>query len=223
MEMRYVIPEQDAVERELAPARKWWRFSASFNAAPQRQVPAVRLHERESEGVMLRWGLIAAWAKGDPAKCERPWALREELPSLELVRSAWLNAQRCLLPLGGFYIWERTPAGYRQPYFVYGRAHSVLAMLGVWERSCTDEDDVIESCLILTVPASAELAQLGPGFARMPAILRREDFATWLNGTPAAAQRLLEALPTEPLAVHRVSPRVNSPREDDSRLVEALE
>jgi len=30
----------------------------------------------------------------------------------------WLYGQRCIVPLAGFYIWQRTEAGYRQPFYV---------------------------------------------------------------------------------------------------------
>ncbi len=216
--VRYVTPEQQATERELAPAQRWWRFSPSFNVAPGRHVPAVRLHAGESEGVMLRWGLVSAEAKGDvtrpgpsglsPGELDRPdW------------RAAWLNGQRCLLPLTGFYAWRRMPAGYRQPLFVHVPGRPVLLAAGLWERSVNEADDVIESCALLLLPPTP-----GGGAAPcpVPAVLPRSAYEPWLRGTPAQARDLLRELVPAGFQWRAVSPRVNRLEYDDARLIEAV-
>src|SRR6185312_7434223 len=157
---RYVVPDQMLAERELAPDRAWWRCSASFNVASSRCVPAVRLHEGQSEAVMIRWGLIPAWAKGDLSAGQ--W-LRLSSGALErspLFNGPWLGGQRCILPFAGFYTWRLTPAGYRQPYFVQANDRPVFAVAALWDRTEGEDGDVIEGCAILTVPASAPLASI---------------------------------------------------------------
>lgn len=219
---RYVLPDQDLAERELSPEHKWWRFSASFNVAPSRYVPAVRLHERRSEAVMMRWGLIPAWAHGDASAGQ--W-LRLSCAALEdspLFRGPWLNGQRCVLPFAGFYTWRLTPAGYRQPYFVQVSGQGVFAVAALWDRTETDDGDVIEGCAILTVPACAPLASIQTATREMPAILSAEDCHTWLRCTPVAARALLRTAPEAALRCHAVSPRVNSLACDDASLVLAV-
>ncbi len=66
MYQRYVLPPQLAAEREFLPATAWWRFAPKFNVAAGRYVPAIRLHDGRSEGVMLRWGFIPSWFEGQP-------------------------------------------------------------------------------------------------------------------------------------------------------------
>src|SRR5438445_1231949 len=63
---RYVLPDQPAAEHEFLPATTWWKFAPKFNVSAPQYVPAIRLHDRQSEGVMLRWGLIPAWFEGQP-------------------------------------------------------------------------------------------------------------------------------------------------------------
>ncbi|EQD46312.1 protein containing DUF159, partial [mine drainage metagenome] len=149
---RYVLPDQGVAERELAPESKWWRFSASFNVAPARYVPAVRLHEGHSEAVMMRWGLIPAWANGDESAGHWLRLASSTLEDGPLFRGPWLNGQRCILPFAGFYTWRLTPAGYRQPYFVHVNGRSVFAVAGIWDRTESDDGDVIEGCAILDGP-----------------------------------------------------------------------
>ncbi len=219
---RYAVPDQELAERELAPDHKWWKFSASFNVAPSRYVPAVRLHEGRSEAVMMRWGLIPAWAEGDPAAGQ--W-LRLSCGALEgspLFRGPWLHSQRCILPFAGFYTWRLTPAGYRQPYFVRVCDRPVFPVAALWDRTEAEDGDVIEGCAILMVPASAALASIQSATREMPAILGDEDCDAWLRGTPAEARTLLRTAPDALLTSHAVSPRINSLACDDAGLVRAV-
>ncbi len=216
------MPEQGLAERELAPERAWWRFSASFNVAPERYVPAVRLHDGHTEAVMLRWGLIPAWAKADAAAGQ--W-LRLSSGALErsaLFRGPWLSGQRCILPFAGFYTWRLTPAGYRQPYFVQANGRQVFAVAALWDRTESDEDDVIEGCAMFTVPANPLLASIQTATGEMPAILRPEDCDAWLRGTPVEARQLLRTAPSDLLTGHAVSPRINSLSCDDAGLVRSV-
>ncbi len=219
---RYVVPEQVLAEQELAPEDKWWRFSASFNVAPSRYVPAVRLHEGRSEAVMMRWGLIPAWAKGDMSAGQWLRLSCGHLERSKLFHGPWLNGQRCILPFAGFYTWRLTPAGYRQPYFVQVDGRSVFPVAALWDRSEDEEGDVIEGCAILTVPANGLLASIQTATGEMPAILSIEDCETWLHGTPVEARALLRTAPDTLLTSHAVSPRINSLDCDDAGLVRAV-
>jgi len=219
---RYVVPNQELAERELAPECTWWRFSASFNVAPSRYVPAVRLHEGRSEAVMMRWGLIPAWAQGDVSAGQWLRLSSNDLERSPLFRGPWLNGQRCILPFAGFYTWRLTPKGYRQPYFVQVEGRQVFGVAALWDRTEDDDGDVIEGCAILTVPANAKLASIQTATQEMPAILTPEDCATWLRGTPVEARALLRTTPEALLKSHAVSPRINSLSCDDVGLVRAV-
>jgi putative SOS response-associated peptidase YedK len=218
---RYVVPDQLLAELELGPQRPWWRFSASFNVAPSRYVPAVRLHEGQTEAVMMRWGLIPGWAKGDQAAGHWLRLASGDLERSALHRGPWLNGQRCLLPFAGFYTWRRTSAGYRQPYFVQSADRPVFAVAALWDRSESEDGDVIEGCAILTVPANSLLAGIQAG-REMPAVVNPSDYGRWLRGTPAEARALLRTPPDAALRCHPVSPRVNSLECDDPALVRAV-
>jgi putative SOS response-associated peptidase YedK len=215
---RYVIPEQDAAEQEFAPQRAWWKFSASFNVAPPRRVPAIRRHDGETEGVMLRWGLIPPWAEGDPTKGDCAHTASSLIQTSNLSSGAWLNGQRCILPVSGYYAWTMTSAGYRQPYYVQVVARPVFGIAAVWDRSVTEDDDVIEGCTLITVPPNALLAEVLGDSTQMPAILRRDEYETWLRGSPGQARELLRTFSRDQMLIHAVSPRLNSLRNDDALL-----
>jgi putative SOS response-associated peptidase YedK len=80
-----------------------------------------------------------------------------------------------------------------------------------------DDDDVIESCSIIRVPANELIAGLGD--AQMPAILRRRDYETWLGGTPVQAKAVLKAYRADLMLAHAVSPRINVAGADDAGLI----
>ncbi len=210
---RYALPDLLAVDREFLPATVWWKFEPHSNIAPGRYVPAIRVHEEASEGVMMRWGLIPSWAEGDYGR-SRAVADVGKLERSRFFRTPWTQGQRCILPMAGFYVWELTAAKYRQPYFVYLRDRRVFGVAGVWDRSEIDRDDVIESFSIISVPAN-ELLQTAAGERRsMPAILRRRDYDVWLYGTPAQASAALHSFRADWMQRHAVSPLINSPKVD---------
>jgi putative SOS response-associated peptidase YedK len=131
-----------------------------------------------------------------------------------------LNSQRCILPIAGFYVWQLTNAKYRQPFFVHLLDRSVFGLAAVWDRSVRDEEDVIESCSIICVPPNELMVEVANTESRMPAILRRKDYQTWLQGTPVEAKAALRSYGQHGMQAHPVSPRINSTAPDDSGLIQ---
>jgi putative SOS response-associated peptidase YedK len=210
------------VEREFLPAAVWWKFEPHSNIAPGRYVPAIRMHDKATEGIMMRWGLIPSWAEGK-YKLNPAMAATPKLDKSKFFRSPWLEGQRCILPMAGFYVWQLTAANYRQPYFVRLRDRNVFGVAGIWDRSVADRDDVIESFAMIGVPAN-ELLEPGAGAAAtMPAILRRRHYDVWLNGTPVQAKAALQSFRADWMRRHPVSPRINSAAVDDPSLRDPID
>jgi len=220
MSERLVIPDRAEAESELCVAHPWWQFSVRFNVAVSQSIPVARMHERESEGVMMRWGLVPSSAKGDVAQGGCACVRGDALHRAEDLRTAWLYGQRGIVPLAGFYVWQRTQAGYRQPYYVRLVNRLVFGVAVLWERSVTDDDDVVESCALVTVPANALLAEIDNTTGQMPAILRREDYDTWLRSSVTEASGLLESYPQTRMLSHPVAPHVNHVQFDEPWLIQ---
>jgi putative SOS response-associated peptidase YedK len=219
---RYVIPEQSEVEREFRVARPWWQFTASFNVAAGKPVPVLRQHEGSLEGVMLHWGMIPEWAEGDGTKACAAHVSAERVAHDPITRGAWVARRRCILPASGFYMWRLTPMRYRQPYFVRALNRATFGIAALWDRTVQeDEDDVIESCTILSVTSLSSLSQAS-GLA-VPAILQRDDYERWLDTDSPAAEALLAAAARQPLQAHAISPRITSLAYDDAGLIRSVE
>lgn len=217
---RYVMPDGQEAEQEFGVVRRWWQFSPSFNVGPSRYVPVIRMHDGQVEGVMLRWGLIPDWAEADAAKACAVTASIADVEHAPATRGGWELGRRCIVPMFGFYAWQLTWQGHRQPFFVRLVNRPVFGVAAIWDRTeADDRDDVIESCALLTVPANPLLTELQGSAAEMPAILDRRDYAVWLTAAPAVAKTVLKPLPQQHMIAHPVSPRINSFRYDDEHLI----
>ena len=218
-------PEELAAAFELdeVPA-----LSPRYNIAPSQPVPVVRVEasRRKRRLSLVRWGLVPHWA-GDPKVGARMINARAEtVARLPAFRDPF-RERRCLVPASGFYEWRRVEKG-RQPYLLRHREGRLLALAGVWDRwrpapGDLGQDEPIESCAVLTTPANELVARLHD---RMPLILPPDDYDLWLDPKvqdPDRLAALLRPFPAEEMVAIPVSPRVNSPDNDDPGLLEPVE
>jgi putative SOS response-associated peptidase YedK len=219
---RYVLSQPWVVEREFMPATAWWKFEARYNVAAEQYVPAIRVHENQTEGVMLRWGMIPSWLEGRLEGPPRISVSAARVDSSKICGGAWAGGQRCIIPMAGFYAWQLTPEKHRQPYFVHVRDRDVFGVAGLWDRWVSEEDDVIESVTLISVAANELVSGIAGPIWGMPSILRRRDYATWLQGDPHAARAALQPYPAKWMRAYAVSPRVNSSVADDPALIRAV-
>jgi len=215
---RLVIPSREEVDGELPVARPWWQFSVRFNVAVSQSVPVARMHERESEGVMMRWGLAHRTAGGRIRFTSSGAVRSDALKSADEVRTPWIHGRRGIVPIAGFYLWKRAPAGYDQPYYVRLVNRPVFGVAALWERAEAD-DEVIESCALITVDANALLTEITPATRQMPVILSAEDYGTWLSSGVEQAGELLQTYPDARMVCHPVAPYVNHLEFDEPGLI----
>lgn len=193
-----------------------------FNVAPA-QKAAVVLGGSDGGSPMLRmfrWGLVPYWAK-DPSIGSRMINARAETVE---VRSAFKRAfgrRRCLVPADGFYEW-RQAGRIKQPYYFSRPDGQPFAFAGLWDR-WMGEEPPLRSFTLITTAANATIT---PIHDRMPVILNRQDWGTWLATEPvgsATLRALLRPQSPQRLACWPVSTRVNSPANDSVLCVERAE
>jgi putative SOS response-associated peptidase YedK len=218
MAQRLVIPGREEVDRELQVARPWWQFSARFNVAVSQSVPVARMHGRESEGVMMRWGLAQRSARGTIDLTSRGEVCSTDLGSDQDLKSLWVCGQRGIVPLAGFYLWQRAAAGYHQPYYVRVVNRPVFGVAVLWARA-EAADEVIESCALVTVVANPLLAEISPETLQMPAILKPQDYGAWLSSGAGEVRELLQPYPHAQMVCHPVAPHVNHLEFDEPGLI----
>jgi len=222
MAQRLVIPSREEVEAELSVARSWWQFSVRFNVAISQSVPVARMHERESEGVVMRWGLAQKTACGSINFTNCGSVRCDALKSVQDLHRMWTHGQRGIVPLAGFYAWQRAPAGYHQPHYVRLVNRAVFGVAALWERAEAN-DEVIESCALITVDANPLVTQIDPTTGQMPAILRSEDYDAWLSSSAHQAYELLGPYPHTRMVCHPVAPYVNHLEFDEPSLIRPVD
>jgi putative SOS response-associated peptidase YedK len=222
---RYILRMQDKYLREwqLHGPPAW--VSVSYNIAPTQQVPIMRSRDARPEAVMVRWGLIPAFARGEPGKFATINARVESFEGSACYRGPWRRAQRCIQPASGFYEWHIDAQGRKSPYLITVADQEVFGFAALWDRSVRADGTVVESCAHITLPANDLMADIHNGGThpgRMPAILRREDQEAWLEGSPQEARAALAPYPADLMCAHPVSTRVNSVRNNGPELIEPI-
>jgi putative SOS response-associated peptidase YedK len=187
--------------------------------------PVVGRLDREGRRCLdlLRWGLIPYWAKDASIGAHCINAMAETVATKPASREAFRRGRRCLVPVDGFYEWEKTPAG-KQPYFVVTADGSPLALAGLWERwrNLEAASEVIQTFTVLTTEPNELCARIHD---RMPVILGRENWPAWLGEVEASQDELLWMLrpfPSYLMRAYRVDRRVGNVRNNDPSLLDEI-
>jgi putative SOS response-associated peptidase YedK len=214
---RYVSPDEASIEREFTLVRTEWQFPPSFNVAPTQQVPVIRSIDGERRGTRVRWGLIPFFARGEPPKYSTINARIETFETAASYRAPWKRGQRCLQVASGFFEWHLDDKGLKAPYYIHLADQNIFAFAALWDRSMKADGSAVESVAHITMPANELMHGIhnaGSNPHRMPAILRREDHEAWLSGSLEEARSALKPYPADMMVAYRVTPAVNSPKND---------
>jgi putative SOS response-associated peptidase YedK len=211
---RYTLhADTEQVIRRFLLGRVSAPLAPRYNIAPTQHVAVVIGESGQRQLVTMRWGLVPAWAKDLSIGNKLINARAETLAEKPAFKNA-LKHRRCLIMADGFYEWKKV-AGGKMPIHIRRKDHQLFAFAGLWDKWTSGETgEQVHSCTIITIEAN-EL--LKPIHDRMPAILRPEDEAAWLDPhlhDPAALVPLLRPLPPEDLEIYPVSRRVNAPAND---------
>lgn len=209
-------PGDDLVEVFEVPALTF-QVEPRYNIAPGQDTLVVARDRRGRRMGLLRWGF--------PSRTGRPGsgfvnARAEGVGTRPSFRQAFVH-RRCLVPADGFYEWRKGASG-NEPFLFRATAGGVMGLAGIWERREIQGSAPDVGFAILTVPANPDVA---PVHARMPVVVRADDFSTWLDAE-APLERihaLLRPLPEASLNGVPVSPRVNRVGEDDEGLIVPLD
>ncbi len=184
-----------------------------YNIAPTQAVAVVRQEGNARELVLMRWGLIPAWAKDGKSGASLINARAETVAEKPSFRSAF-QKRRCLIPADGFFEWRKAGNKTKQPFFIGLRNDQPFAFAGLWERWKSPNGTPIESCTLITTTPNKRLAEIHD---RMPVILPNTVWDVWLDSkiqNGASVQSLLVPYPASEMRTYRVSTLVNSPRND---------
>ena len=178
-----------------------------YNIGPGRTVLSIAQPAgEEPQASLMHWGL----------KTPQNFHINARLETADTAprfRESW-EQHRCLVPAKGFYEWYADGIT-KQPYYLYPTDRELCLLAGLWYPATREDEPA--TCLLLTTAAN-EAVQ--PVHARMPVILPPDARDAWLQNQ--LSKRETQQLAHEvPLEKHTVSRRVNSVRNNDSRLIQA--
>ncbi|NHJ84272.1 MAG: SOS response-associated peptidase [Asgard group archaeon] len=172
----------------------------------------------EKEVVPLKWGLIPFWSK-DPTIGNRMINSRSETVTEKPSFKAAFKNRRCLIPTDGFYEWQKQKDGGKQPYFIRMKSEEPFAFAGIWDKWKSPEEQIIESCSILTTEPNSLLQ---PIHNRMPVIIDPANFDQWLdpsNNDIEELADLLKPFEAKKMDAYPVSTYVNSPSNNNEKCI----
>lgn len=236
---RYAATKDPAVlaaEFDAVDAIEDRAHRADYNVAPTREVVAVvQRHPRDEEGQpdldrterslrLMRWGLVPTWAKDLKMGAKMINARVESAATKPAFRSS-MAKRRCLIPADGWFEWRRDGTA-KQPFYMTTRDGSSLAFAGLW-TTWRDKSDpsapTLVTCAVLTTDAVGQLASIHD---RMPLVLGRESWQTWLDPDAEDVSKLPTTPPldlVEALELRPVSAAVNSVRNNGPDLIAPAE
>jgi len=173
-----------------------------FNIAPGQKCPVIT-KDKVNYLEMMKWGLVPAWAKKSKVEFSNINARAESITEKVVYRKPF-KRQRCLVPVDGFYEWQKGEDG-KVPYYIHREDSGLFALAGVYDNNTFS--------IVTTSPNPL----LKPIHHRMPVILNRKDEETWLDTSVDDTKEVLELLKPysqDDLETYEVSRKVNSPRND---------
>lgn len=195
-------------------------YAPHYNIPPMQDLPVYCIDaEHGPQLTLMRWGFVPAWSKTPGKGAPMNNARAETVSEKPTFREAY-RRRRCLVPMNGFYEWQRSGSD-KTSYYFRMQDDELFAVAGLYEFR--PGDAATPPMTTFTVLTTAANALMAPIHDRMPVIVSPEAYDAWLDPRKTGA-RGLDALlqPYDPAAMymHRVSPRVNSVRNDDAALME---
>lgn len=152
-------------------------FAPTFGMRAGQKIPAIGTDESSTRTAQsLRWGIVPAWSNDDVAERRIFNARAETLHEKPAFRESLIE-RRCIVPASGFFEWT-TQDGERVPLYVSDKNGGLFGFAALWDEWVLPNGHAFQSCAIITTESNRLLA---PHHARMPAILRPESYAQWLD------------------------------------------
>lgn len=189
----------------------------NFNVCPTTQIHVVRSGVSGRALVAMRWGFLPHWYKAMNAGPLLINARAETIAEKPAFRAA-CRERRCLIPMSGFYEWDRSDKSQKLPWYVKRRDGEPMVCAGIWQ-DWEFEGERLSSCAMVTTAANQGMAVI---HHRMPVILESDQYGLWLGEDGKGAARLMGSADEDVLTFHRVSQAVNSNRAQGPELIEEI-
>lgn len=182
-----------------------------YNARPGQKLPVI-LNSNPSEIKLVNWGIRPSWGQGKMIINARQEGLQTKMTFAQSFRQ-----RRCIIPADAFYEWGEI-AGKKYPFLFRLKDQSTFGFAGLWQMDPKSRQQ--EFTIITTQPNSV----VKKVHDRMPAMLSPDKKEQWLDDASDIAdlQKMLEPYPAKEMEGYPVSDLVNSPKNDNPRIIEPV-
>lgn len=188
----------------------------NFNLAPTQHALVLRAQEGRLTADSMFWGLVPTWAKDTTRASSMINARSETLTEKPSFRGL-VARHRCIVPIDGFYEWDRSDLKNRVPYFCHRADGKLMLVAGLWSRSPALPGE--STFTMITRESSLDISRIHD---RSPAHLESESAMEWLTAD-VPPLHLLQADHQPRLTAFRVDTRVNSVRNNDPTLIDEVQ
>ena len=205
--------------------------ASNWNISPTTTIPFISESKNGSTTRAINlasWGLIPSWAKDSSRQVNAINARVETVSEKPTFREAF-KSRRCLVPVSGYYEWATELGQYRpkQPFYISNKNNKTLAIAGIYEEWINPESNQpLTTAAIITRSAVGVVA---PIHNRMPVILPRQLWDTWLNPDQLSKSEVADYLklidlpkPDEQLRFWPVTDEVNNARNSGPALAHPI-
>ena len=187
-------------------------FAPNYNTAPTHLVPILRMEEQKIVVDAMQWGLVPTWSK-DPNVGSKMINARSETVTEKPSFRNQVSRHRCIIPISGFYEWDRSDPKTKVPYYVTREDGHLMLVAGIWASSPALEGRHTFS--LITRESVDDLLHI---HNRSPVELTSYDALEWMSNEVAPLE-LFSPVHQPRFATLRVSTRVNSVRNNDASLI----
>jgi len=172
-------------------------LNPNYNTAPTHAIPTLL---NNGDYLYTHFGYIPSWAKDK--KTIHVNARNESIFEKNTFRESFKN-KRCIIPINGYYEWLD-----KVPHFIYSKNKDYLALAGIYNiyyDNLTNQN-IVNIALITCEPND----KIKPIHHRMPVILEKKDYSTWLNNNNInTLNNLFKIYPSKEMTYHTVCVNVN--------------
>ena len=187
-------------------------FAPNYNTAPTHIVPILRHKESSVIVDPMQWGLVPSWSK-DPTVGSKMINARSETITEKPSFRQSVPGRRCIIPMSGFYEWDRTDSRRKVPYFVTREDARLMLVAGIWTPS--PALDGRHTFSLITRESVDDLSHI---HSRSPVEFHADDALEWMCN-PVPPLELFEPEIQPRFVARKVSSRVNSVRNNDASLI----
>lgn len=187
----------------------------NYNISPRMQTPIIVRNTNHRVLTSMRWGLIPHWAKDEKIGDKTANARIETVLSKPSFKSAVRN-HRCLVPASGFFEWQKTEGGGKDPYNISSNKGTPLAFAGIY--------DIWNNCTSFSILTTEPNSMMRPFHHRMPVVLTSEEAEIWLS-EDANLDKVIPSLHNRDhisLRATKISTLVNNPKNNTISILKPI-